>query len=56
MFLQWPQHSQEMLARVSTMLKTKSLLDITLAAEGKYLKAHKIILAASSTYFEVVGS
>jgi len=34
------------------MLTTRSLLDITLAAEGKYLKAHKIILAASSTYFE----
>lgn len=34
------------------MLRTRSLLDITLAAEGKYLKAHKIILAASSTYFE----
>ena len=37
------------------MLHRQSLLDITLAAEGKYLKAHKVVLAAASKYFEVRG-
>ena len=29
------------------------MLDVTLAAEGRFIKAHKVILAASSKYFEV---
>jgi len=52
MILQWGQHSEEMMEKLSSLLNKKSLLDITLAAEGKFLKAHRVILAASSTYFE----
>lgn len=40
------------MAKMSILLNTKSLLDITLAAEGKFIKAHRVILAASSKYFE----
>lgn len=52
MLLQWSQHSQEMVEKLSSLLSRESLLDITLAAEGKYIKAHKVVLAAASKYFE----
>jgi hypothetical protein len=29
------------------------LLDVTITAEGKKLKAHRVILSAASTYFRV---
>ena len=54
MLLQWSQHSQEMVEKLSSLLSRESLLDITLAAEGKYIKAHKVVLAAASKYFEVI--
>ena len=53
MLLQWSQHSQEMVEKLSSLLSRESLLDITLAAEGKHIKAHKVVLAAASKYFEV---
>ena len=53
MLLQWSQHSQEMAEKLSSLLNRQSLLDITLAAEGQYIKAHKVVLAAASKYFEV---
>ena len=53
MLVQWSDHSTELVARLSRLLSTHSMLDITLAAEGRFLKAHKVVLAASSKYFEV---
>ena len=53
MLLQWSQHSQEMVEKLSSLLSRQSLLDITLAAEGKQIRAHKVVLAAASQYFEV---
>jgi BTB/POZ domain len=38
---------------IFSFLKDEKLTDITLTAEGKMIKAHKLILAASSKYFEV---
>ena len=53
MLLQWSHHSKEMADRLGDLLARESLLDITLTAEGKYIKAHKVVLAAASKYFEV---
>lgn len=52
MLLQWSQHPQVMVDRISSLLNRKCLLDITLAAEGKFIKAHKVVLSAVSKYFE----
>lgn len=34
-------------------LNKESMIDCTLVADGHMMNAHKIVLAASSTYFEV---
>jgi hypothetical protein len=38
------------------MLIMRDCLDVTLAAGGQSLRAHRVILAAASTYFEVIYS
>ena len=53
MYLEWSNHAFEVMDRLSKLLTKNILLDVTLAAEGKFLRAHKIVLAAVSKYFEV---
>ena len=53
MYLEWSNHAFEVMDRLSKLLSKNILLDVTLAAEGKSLRAHKIVLAAVSKYFEV---
>ena len=53
MLVQWSDHPRDLVTRLSTLLTSHKMLDITLAAEGRFLKAHKVVLAASSKYFEV---
>ena len=53
MQVEWPDHPRGLVSRLSSLLSSGSLLDITLAAEGRLIRAHKVILAASSKYFEV---
>lgn len=38
----------------TTLLNTQTLVDVTLAAEGKHLQAHKVVLSACSTYFQAL--
>ena len=40
------------MAVFDTLLENGTLVDCTLAAEGKYLNAHKVVLSACSPYFE----
>lgn len=35
------------------LLESGTLVDCTLAADGRYLKAHKVVLSACSTYLGV---
>ena len=53
MLVQWSDHPRDLVSRLSSLLTNHKMLDITLAAEGRFLKAHKVVLAASSKYFEV---
>ena len=53
MLVQWADHQQQLVNRLTSLLTSHTMLDITLAAEGRFIKAHKVILAASSKYFEV---
>ena len=41
------------MARLSGLLDREFLLDITLSAEGRIIKAHAVVLASVSKYFEV---
>lgn len=45
------QHNNNL--QIFSFLKDEKLADVTLTAEKKMIKAHKLILAASSKYFEV---
>jgi BTB/POZ domain len=35
------------------MLNRESFVDVTLIADGRFMQCHKLVLAASSGYFEV---
>lgn len=51
--LRWNNHQSTLVAVFDTLLENGTLVDCTLAAEGKYLNAHKVVLSACSPYFEV---
>lgn len=40
----------------SQLLEREAFCDVTLACEGRTIKAHKIVLSACSTYFETILS
>lgn len=51
--LRWNNHQSTLIQNFDTLLESGTLVDCTLATEGKYLKAHKVVLSACSPYFEV---
>jgi hypothetical protein len=53
MQLEWLNHSSQLLEGVSELLTCQDLLDVTISAEGKKLRAHRVILSAASAYFKV---
>ncbi|XP_063372911.1 protein bric-a-brac 1-like [Cydia amplana] len=52
--LRWNNHQPNFISMFTTLLNTQTLVDVTLAAEGKHLQAHKIVLSACSTYFQAL--
>jgi len=53
MLLEWPEHSKKIIEGVNSLHTDLSAFhDVTLSAEGKQIKAHRVILAAASTYFK----
>ena len=53
MLLEWPEHDQELVAGLSQLHQLDAFCDVTLSAEGRQIKAHRVILASASTYFKV---
>ena len=53
MQLEWINHPVQLLEGVSDLLKASKLVDVTITAEGKKIRAHRLILSAASTYFRV---
>ena len=51
--LRWNNHQSTLISVFDTLLENETLVDCTLAAEGKFLKAHKVVLSACSPYFAV---
>ncbi|KAL0851734.1 hypothetical protein ABMA28_000051 [Loxostege sticticalis] len=52
--LRWNNHQPNFISMFTTLLNTQTLVDVTLAAEGKHLLAHKVVLSACSTYFQAL--
>lgn len=53
--LRWNNHLPNIISVFSSLLTNECLVDVTLAAEGKYLQAHKVVLSACSSYFQVMS-
>lgn len=51
--LRWNNHQSTLISVFDSLLENGTLVDCTLAAEGQYLKAHKVVLSACSPYLEV---
>ena len=51
--LKWNNHRPTLFSVFDTLLEEESLVDVTLSAEGQFLRAHRIILSACSPYFRV---
>lgn len=50
--LRWNNHQPNFISVFSTLLHNEALVDVTLAAEGRQLQAHKVVLSACSSYFQ----
>lgn len=48
--LRWSEHRGNLVKIFKQMLDNQAFVDVTLACEGKYIKAHRMILAACSAY------
>lgn len=51
--LRWNNHQSTLVQVIDNLLSSGVLVDCTLAAEGQYLHAHKVVLCACSPYLEV---
>lgn len=51
--LRWNNHHPNNVSVFSTLLYNELLVDVTIIAEGAEIHAHKLILSACSTYFQV---
>ncbi|XP_023019206.1 uncharacterized protein [Leptinotarsa decemlineata] len=54
--LRWRYHHSNLQSMFSQLLEREAFCDVTLACEGRTIKAHKIVLSACSTYFETILS
>ncbi|KAK7871205.1 hypothetical protein R5R35_001072 [Gryllus longicercus] len=50
----WNEHANEVAREWKSFLENNSFVDCTIAAEGKSLKAHRLILSACSPYFHML--
>lgn len=51
--LRWNNHQRTLISVFDSLLESGTLVDCTLAAEGQYLNAHKVVLSACSPYLGV---
>uniref|UniRef100_A0A182J986 BTB domain-containing protein n=1 Tax=Anopheles atroparvus TaxID=41427 RepID=A0A182J986_ANOAO len=50
--LRWNKHLVNLFTNLAIFYENKMFSDVTLACDGRMFKAHKLVLAASSPYFE----
>ncbi len=51
--LKWNNHRSTILSVMDMLLEEESLVDVTLSADGQFIRAHRVILSACSPYFRV---
>ena len=50
----WESQQNVYASKFHYLFEQEKFVDVTLSADGQFLKAHRIILCASSQYFEVI--
>ena len=53
---QWHHHQKSVIDLLDQLWEKQELVDVTLAADGHFIRVHKIVLCASSDYFQVFHS
>ena len=51
--LKWNRHNDALASFLYSQLEKESFIDVKIAAEGKCINVHRLVLCASSPYFEV---
>ena len=51
--LRWNNHHNTLVTVLDKLLERETFVDVILAAEGQFIKVHRIVLCACSQYFEV---
>jgi hypothetical protein len=51
--LKWNNHRSTLFSVFDNLLEEESLVDVTLSADGQFIRAHRVILSACSPYFKV---
>jgi len=54
MRLKWSGHQPTLISLFDSLLSSECCLDVTLAADGQFLKAHRLVLCACSSFFQVI--
>ncbi|KAL0281653.1 UNVERIFIED_CONTAM: hypothetical protein PYX00_002576 [Menopon gallinae] len=52
--LRWNNHQSNLLSVFDQLLQDESFVDVTLAVDGQFLRAHKMVLSACSPYFQTL--
>ena len=52
--LRWNDHHNTLVTVLDKLLQRETFVDVILAAEGQFIKVHRIVLCACSQYFEVL--
>lgn len=56
MHVRWRHHQVGLLTYLRQMLTSEVFVDVTLCCQSKQLKAHRVLLSASSPYLQVLVS
>lgn len=51
--LRWNNHHNTLVSVLDSLLERETFVDVMLAAEGQFIKVHRVVLCACSQYFEV---
>ena len=51
--LRWNNHQPNLVKVFTDLLTSEALVDVTLAADGRFIQAHQLVLSACSVYFRV---
>lgn len=52
--LRWSSYQEQLTEALRSLLEKELLVDVTLACDGRSLRAHRAILSACSSYFQVI--